>query len=348
MRVKFPPRKPAARWKATCQDRDTVLRHLLAPPFALENPVGQRPRRLGLTRMLDWLQVQPGRTWQERWKASAAATGGRADPRWMEPAIAWLKDTDRIPPETTSLHAFLVPGLVPLICGDVIRPSLPWLLTVRRPVNLVSEMARIRDPGGFAALEDAGRGSVVSDVTTVGALARIVFIMAAKGGTVGDITVGDCLELLDTAAGYGLHRFGGNGPYFYQLLHAIGVFSADGPPTVRMLNPGYQGQATPEQLIDRYDLACRPVRDLLVDYLRERQPRPRLHQPHHLGVPPWAAVLEGPRAASPRDRLTGSGSGGGRGVEAAHPDQTHRGQRGGQGSPLCISGLPARSPGFLP
>ena len=65
----------------------------------------------------------------------------------------------------------------------------------------------------------------------------------------------------------------GKGPYFYQLLHATGVFPADGPSTVRMLNPGIRGSSLPAQLIDRYDLACRPVRDLLVDYLRERQPR---------------------------------------------------------------------------
>lgn len=32
------------------------------------------------------------------------------------------------------------------------------------------------------------------------------------------------------------------------------------------------GQRTPEQLIDRFALICRPIRDLLVDYLRERQP----------------------------------------------------------------------------
>ena len=34
----------------------------------------------------------------------------------------------------------------------------------------------------------------------------------------------------------------------------------------------HPGQLSPEELIDRYALQCRPVRDLLVDYLRERQP----------------------------------------------------------------------------
>ena len=41
-------------------------------------------------------------------------------------------------------------------------------------------------------------------------------------------------------------------------------------PTFReILDPG---QRTVEQLVDRYPIACRPVRDLLVDYLKERQP----------------------------------------------------------------------------
>ena len=39
-----------------------------------------------------------------------------------------------------------------------------------------------------------------------------------------------------------------------------------------MLNPRVRGQLSAGQLIDRYDLACRPVRDLLVDYLNERRP----------------------------------------------------------------------------
>jgi hypothetical protein len=51
-----------------------------------------------------------------------------------------------------------------------------------------------------------------------------------------------------------------------------------------MISPKFAGQLTAEQLIDRYDLACRPVRDLLVDYLRERQPGidySTLRQPRH-------------------------------------------------------------------
>jgi hypothetical protein len=42
------------------------------------------------------------------------------------------------------------------------------------------------------------------------------------------------------------------------------------PSSLRQLRT--PGQRIPDQMIDRYNLACRPMRDLLVDYLKERQP----------------------------------------------------------------------------
>jgi hypothetical protein len=93
--------------------------------------------------------------------------------------------------------------------------------------------------------------------------------MAAKGGALTDIVLGDLLELLDTEAA--VH--GAAGPHSaacYRALHALGIFGPQPPGRLRQLRTA--GQRTPEELIDRHQLACRPVRDLLVDYLRERQP----------------------------------------------------------------------------
>jgi hypothetical protein len=267
LRARFPPRAPVTTWRATCADRHAVVARLLAPPVAEDHPA----RRFGLTRMLDWLEAQPGQTWQERWKATGADSGNQADPGWKSAPMAWLKQTGRTAASTDTLQGALGSGLQLLVCGDVIRPSIPWLLRVRT-FNLAGGMARARDPIGFAALRDASRDSVVSSLTVQDALTRIAYIMAAKGGAVRAITVGDCLELLDRAFEYGQYGTGGKGPYFYQLLHAIGAFPETAPATVRMFSIMYPGQATVEQLIDRYDLAYRPIRDLLVDYLRERQP----------------------------------------------------------------------------
>ena len=91
----------------------------------------------------------------------------------------------------------------------------------------------------------------------------------AKGGMVRDITAGDCVEMAELLLGGGGVD---TSAYFYQLLHAMGVFPDTAPSTVRAVSGQAQGQITVEQMIDRYDIACRPVRNVLVDYLRERQP----------------------------------------------------------------------------
>ncbi|MGH3449309.1 MAG: tyrosine-type recombinase/integrase, partial [Haloechinothrix sp.] len=277
LRQRFPARPVPTRWPATCEDHQTVLARLLAPPFPLDRPAAQHQRRFGLIRLLEWLETQPGRSWQERWVASGAGIDGRTD--WRRFPFEWLKRTGRINPSATTGYQTFGAALALLICGDLIRPDVAWLLRTHSPTHaLAAEMARVRDPDGFATLNGLVQASGSGKGTTRGALVRIAYIMAAKGGLVRDITVGDCLELVEISiAEYPRYGRDGTGPYFYKLLHTMGVFPPQAPPTVRMFSPLYQGgqfqgQLTPEQLIDRYDLACRPVRDLLVDYLRERQP----------------------------------------------------------------------------
>lgn len=51
----------------------------------------------------------------------------------------------------------------------------------------------------------------------------------------------------------------------------MGAFPVDAPHTIRASGLA-GGKLTIEQLVDRYRIRCRPIRDLLVDYLRECQP----------------------------------------------------------------------------
>jgi hypothetical protein len=134
---------------------------------------------------------------------------------------------------------------------------------------LTAEMARSRDPQGFAALAAVCRQDPANAHTKDGALRRIATLMAAKGGKVCDITVGDCLELANLLLGIG-SRSADTSVYFYQLMHAAGIFPEGAPGPVRLFNPRNQGQIAVEQVIGRYGIACRPVRNLLVDYLHER------------------------------------------------------------------------------
>ncbi|QTJ70178.1 site-specific integrase (plasmid) [Rhodococcus sp. ZPP] len=264
----FPPRQPVSTWPATEQSRDEVLARLLAPPFAPDVLGTQARRRVGLRKILHWLEQHPGQNWQDRWLVSGADAAGNI--AWRRHAIEWLQRNGHAYASPKNDFGALGGGALLLISGEVIRPSLSWLLTPGTVQILTAEMARSRDPEGFAALVAVCRQDPANAHTKDGALRRIATIMAAKGGKVGDITAGDCVELAELLLGM-------KGPvdtsaYFYQLLHAMGVFPDAAPPTVRAIGGRAQGQISVEQMVDRYQIACRPMRDLLVEYLQERQP----------------------------------------------------------------------------
>lgn len=264
LRRRFPPRPVADTWPRTRLSRTAVLARVTTAPFVADTRVAEDNRTRGIRLVLDWLETQPGNSWQQRWLASGAGSNGRID--WRSFPVRWRKATT--PSDCRFDTMMLGTGLLSLMCADVIRPGLAWLLTTATPKRLATEMARTRDPAGFADLSTRCDTNPIGESTTRVAMHRIAAILAAKGGVVADITIGDCLELLDIAADVctlAQHK----SPYFYQLLHALGVFDATAAPTVRAL--ATHRQLGVEQLIDRCVIQCRPVRDLLVDYLRERQ-----------------------------------------------------------------------------
>ncbi|MFF6980209.1 hypothetical protein ACFZAV_21305 [Streptomyces sp. NPDC008343] len=59
-------RKAPTTWWQTEELRGKVLERTLALPFTADTDTNQRTRRRGLVKLLDWLEDQPGRTWQER------------------------------------------------------------------------------------------------------------------------------------------------------------------------------------------------------------------------------------------------------------------------------------------
>ena len=90
-------------------------------------------------------------------------------------------------------------------------------------------------------------------------------IIAAKGGKLADITVGDVLEVLQIE---GDLREAPSGSATVRTLREMGIFGPD-VPTLREIES--IGQRSVDDLVDRYPIACRAVRDVLVDYLKERQ-----------------------------------------------------------------------------
>jgi integrase len=264
-RQRFPARSVPNNWPGAERSRAEAARLLSRPPYTLENAGSELHHKHGIVMVLDWLEDQPGQTWQERWQASGIEQAGAA---WRPVIKQWLHERDlkadwRMP--------VVGRALTTLISAELLRPSVAWLAAgASRQGVLVRSMAHSRDPDGFERLRELGaqaQGVRPGAVTTT--LCRSALILAAKGGTIADITVGDVLELLETQAVV-LKRAMVGTEVFYRLLHQFGALGEDAPRNLREVR--YLGQRTPEELIDRYGLRCCAVRDLLVDYLRERQP----------------------------------------------------------------------------
>jgi integrase len=218
--------------------------------------------RRGLPLLLDWLEEQPGRTWQERWLGSGADAAGD---QWAAAPAQWLRRRGASSPSRLEL---MTSSLLVLVGGDIVRPSLAWLLTGGKKRKLARNMICSRDPDGFARLQRLCHDDLGITPEAQGkVMFRSAVIIAAKGGVLADVTIGDVLEILD--AEDTLRCRSSSGAATFRMLRELGIFGP-GVPTLREIRD--TGQRTVEQLVDRYPIACRPVRDLIVGYLKERQP----------------------------------------------------------------------------
>jgi integrase len=263
-RDRFPARPDPASWPATALPRpgtERLLERALAA--ASSAPATRALNAPGPGLLLDWLEGQPGATWQERWLASGAAESGAG---WRAVPARWLEGRDRRSKRWLTVMSV---ALRAAVCADVVRPSMSWLIGGGMADNHFARvLAAERDPAAFARLgELLDADPELSAVARRLTVHRAAVIVAAKGGTLGQVTTGDLIA--EHAAEQDVLRRPCEGAQvLYGALRAMGIIA--GPATFRQLRAS--GPRTPEQMIDRYQLACRPVRDLLVDYLRERQP----------------------------------------------------------------------------
>ena len=265
-RETFPPRPAADQWPAARLSRSTVLGVLTRSPFTGANPGTRNMQIRGVNLAVGWLADQPGGSWQQRWLASGAEAAGAG---WkQECAAGWL---DAHGARTGDRMFLLSIGVILAVCADLFRPSLRWLAASGVSAGaLARNLERARDRAGFARLREAvSAGTGVTDSARHATIGRAAIIAAAKGGTLADVRPGDFLELLE--AERQVHgRSRDYSAVSWRLLRQAGAFGPGAPGTLAQLLT--IGQRSPAELIDRYQLACRPVRDLIVDYLQERQP----------------------------------------------------------------------------
>jgi hypothetical protein len=261
-RVRYPPRPVETDWPATFCDRDELDRLVGPAAQGLPSTHVREARRRGLPLLLDWLADQPGDTWQQRWMASGADAAGTD---WAQSPEEWLRRRGNYSENRLEL---MTSSLLVVVGADVVRPSLAWLLTGGKKRKLVRNMVHGRDSTGFERLRHlCEKDPAIGHYPLGDILFRCAVIVAAKGGMLADITVGDVLEILD--AERAVRGRADSGSATFRMLREAGVLGAD-TPTLQQIRS--LGQRSPAQLVDRYPIECRPIRDLLVAYLAERQP----------------------------------------------------------------------------
>lgn len=214
-----------------------------------------RGRMEALRELLDHLLGFPGESWQQRWHAHIANQQSTSRPEASRGDCA-----------ARGWNAFAGPA-GQLILHDVIRPDYAWLYSATTASVVFAHYRELRDPDGFALIQRlCEENTRLRPADARMALAQLARILMHNGGTLADITMDDCIEAYRAQAG-GTHRLY---QHWYKLLDDAGFLPEGSPPTIYAASR--RGQLTIEELVDRYEVQRRPVRDLFVDYLYERRP----------------------------------------------------------------------------
>jgi hypothetical protein len=195
----------------------------------------ERGRREGIEILLHWLAGFDGCTWQQRWIASGVNDAGSG---WTD-----LIDHPGLAPGRTR-RLQLIGAAGELIMTDVVHPSYRWLY------GFVSK----RTFAWFPTRRDRAP-----------AFQHLTRILIHNGGALADITVEDCLESYRAQVGYS----GQQRTHWYRLLNQAGLLASEAPPSIIAATRG--GQRSVGELVDGYRVENVAVRNVLVDYLHERQ-----------------------------------------------------------------------------
>ena len=220
-------------------------------------------RRCGADRLLAWLETWPGTTWQERWEASASETAGGG---WVQAPVRFARE---LKPglRDGGARSSITSGMSALLCLGVLRPGYVWMFAARIK-ETYQYVRQLTDPEFFTeAVARCRAGTQLSrEQNLLRALNHISRLIIGTGRGPRELTA------QDVAAYHAALLDGGPQPaaitLTWDILLDMGVITAAEHGQLR--NPQRKGRQPVEDLVDQYQLACRPVRDILVRYLKDR------------------------------------------------------------------------------
>jgi hypothetical protein len=251
---------PAA-WVETQLDRVTLAELAGELPVGSQDPEKRTLRRYSVDRLLGWLEGWPGVTWQDRWLASGSEALGKA---WAAvPAAALQAQTPR-PPSLHVARRSVIVGTSALLCLRVLRPGYAWLFAAHLN-ETYGWVRQLTDPEFFAEALERCRAAGTRERHQLDAMHHLSRVTLHTGRGPRQLTPADLLDYHATLRALG--RQANVLTLTWDLLRDLAVFPAGTPDLRAALR---RGQRSIAELVDTYQLTCRPVRDVLVRYLSER------------------------------------------------------------------------------
>lgn len=247
-------------WPATTLSMTSLVARARDLPVGSQEPAGKERRKEGAECILSWLTAFPGRTWQERWQASGSE---QAPTKWRDALILHAYRTGtNIGSRKAELNAAMN-GLSSLLCLQAIRPGYDFLFASR--LKHTYEHVRIlTDPVFFEAASAVCENVTRREHHERDALNNLTRIVIHTGRHPRDLRPADLLAYQAVVA---QSRQLNSMSLTWDMMRKTGVFPAD-TPTLRAAQQ--RGQQTVTDIVDSYDVQCRPVRAVLIRYLSER------------------------------------------------------------------------------
>ncbi|MFH5207369.1 tyrosine-type recombinase/integrase [Antrihabitans sp. NCIMB 15449] len=221
-------------------------------------PVGRRRSRdRGIRVLTDYLLQHPGSTWQQRWDASELGIGTAS-------VVDITLDGDYA-------RAAFSQAVGAMYALRVLRPTLP-VFRAWKPRKYVSELVAAENDPALVAYIAAVNTATSTETFKRWAIFDVCTALTTQGIPFADLTPEAFLHYAQETRGCtsrtGLHVGHYVGHLAWQVLHSIGHFPANSPPTLRgaLRSP----QFTTTEMVDRHNVANPAVRQLFIDYLDRR------------------------------------------------------------------------------
>ncbi|GAA0547682.1 site-specific integrase [Paractinoplanes ferrugineus] len=215
-------------------------------------------RQRAARRVLQWLSGFEGRGWQAQWEAA-----GIHDSSWV------ARVQEAFPDDRVCRRGVIVPAMGGLLLRRVVLPSYRFLRAYRANTLLRAVTEEIA-PQVFTRIRQTSAEAGLGQQHVHDGMNAIAKMVLHTGRDPDELTGEDVLRFraMDMHLSSG-RSFSPTGVHAaWAMLHRAGIIS--GPQT--LLESLRRGQRPTAEIVDRYAIRCRPIRDVIVRYLDERRP----------------------------------------------------------------------------